>query len=107
MITSRISPRLPPGGAPSAGAFWVLRAECGGWYLDARTARMLQRTLARWWPPRWIAFTDLTGARVVVRRQDVRALLECTIASRAAERRLERALQAELEADRPGWMDEP
>ena len=94
---------------PSAGTYWVLRMECGGYYLGAAAARHVERQLGRWWAPRWLAFTDLTGSRIRVRRCDVRALVRSTPATRAADRRLERALEQEEKEekrDRPDWLDE-
>jgi hypothetical protein len=109
MTINRIGPWLPPlDGAAGAGTWWVLRARCGGYYLSATVARRIQRQLGRWWAPRWIAFTDLSGSQVCLRRADVRALVESTPATRAADRRNERAREEEEKADEPPpWADGP
>lgn len=98
-------PRDEPDGAPQAGTFWELRTDNAFFYLDARTAQRILRLLGRWWAPRWIAFTDRAGSQVRLRRTDVRTLVESTPTTRAAERRLEIALEAEDRAQRPPWME--
>ena len=93
------------GGAPRAGTYWVLRTDSGWFYLDTPTAMCVQRTLRRWWVPRWLTFTDRTGSRVCIRSADLRNLDESTPSTRAAERRLEMALEAEQKEQRPPWME--
>ena len=107
MTTNRIGLFLPPvteDGPPRVGGFWYLRLACGGYYIDARTARRIARMLDRWWGlayPRWLRFRDLAGSEIVVRRADIRALIETTPTTRAADRRFERAREAEEKADEP------
>ena len=83
----------------------MLRTEGGWFYLDPATALRIQRSIRRWWGPRWLAFTDRTGSRACLRRADVRTLDESTPATRAEERRLEMALEAEQKEQRPPWME--
>lgn len=113
MTINRIGPFLPPetaDGAPRVGTFWFLRLACGGYLIDTRTARRIARLLDRWWdirPRRWITFRDLAGSEVRVRRADIRALVEATPTTRAGDRRIERAREAEEKADSPPpWAEE-
>ena len=107
MTINRIQhrPREQPDGAPRAGTYWVLRTEKGLFYLDTRTAHRIMRLLGRWWAPRWLAFADRAGSQVRVRRADVRTLAESTPTTRAADRRLELALEVEEREQRPPWME--
>ena len=93
------------GEAPRAGTYWVLRTALGWFYLDPPTAARVQRVIRRWWAPRWLTFTDRAGSRVCIRRDDVRTMDESTPATRAAERRMEMALEAEQKEQRPPWME--
>lgn len=107
MTINRIA-RLPAdqgGGAPHAGSYWVLRTDGGWFYVDSPTALRIQRSIRRWWGPRWLTFTDRAGSRVCIRRADVRTLDESTPATRAAERRLELALEEEQKQERPPWLE--
>ena len=111
MTTNRIARWLARGtgesDAPRVGSYWVLHTASGGYYLDPRTARTLARVLARAWPRRWIRFRDLAGSEVLVRRCDVRALVETTPTTRAADRRLDRAREVEERADQPPpWAED-
>ena len=103
-ITNRPTADLP-GGTPRAGTYWVLRTEKISLYVDARTALRIARQLGRWWGPRWLAFRDRAGSTVRVRRADVRSLVESTPTTRAADRRLELALEGEEREQRPPWME--
>lgn len=108
MTINRIIPRPTaesPDGAPRAGTYWVLRTERMSMYVDARTAQRISALIGRWWAPRWLAFRDLAGSQVRVRRADVRSLVESTPTTRAADRRLEMALEGEEREQRPPWME--
>ena len=107
MTINRIAfrPEEAEGGTPRAGTYWELRTEKSWFHIDARTAQRVQRLMRRWWAPRWLAFADLSGSQVRIRRADVRSLAESTPTTRAAERRLEIALEAEEREQRPPWME--
>ena len=87
------------------GDYFVLRGAFGWFLLSAETARTIERQLDRRWPPRWITFRDLVGSHSRVRASLVHSLFESTATQRAAERRLERARQAEERADARPWED--
>ncbi|GLC24836.1 hypothetical protein [Roseisolibacter agri] len=87
------------------GDYYVLRGAFGWHQLSAETARTIERQLDRRWPPRWLTFRDLVGSRLRVRTSLVHSLFESTAAQRAAERRLERARQAEERTDANPWED--
>ena len=113
MTPNRIGPFLPPaeeGGAPRIASYWVLRLACGGYLIDPRTARRIARQLDRGWgllPPRWITFRDLAGSEIRIKRSDIRGLVETTPTTRAADRRIERARDAEEKADAPPpWAED-
>ncbi len=89
-----------------AGDYFVLVTECAWFYLSREVARRVERQLDRLWPPRWITFTDLTGARVRVLASQVQSLCESTSGQRAADRAFRRTLQQEEKADRQSWEDE-
>ena len=108
MTINRIIPRPrdEPDEAPRAGTYWELRTErFVAFCIDARTAQRILALLGRWWAPRWITFRDVAGSQVRVRRGDIRSLVESTPTTRAADRRLEVALEAEEREQRPPWME--
>jgi hypothetical protein len=77
--------------------YFLVCAECGHWSVSAAMARTIEHQLNRWLAPRWIAFVDVTGARIRIRASDVRSLSQCYVENRSAERTLRRLLDEEDE----------
>ncbi len=77
--------------------YFLVCAECGHWPVSATMAAAIEHQLARWLPPRWITFVDLTGARIRIRTDQVRSVSQCYTETRAAERALRRRLDEEEE----------
>ena len=77
--------------------YFLVCAECGHWSVSATMARAIEHQLARWLPPRWITFVDLTGASIRIRADQVRSVSQCYAENRAAERTFRRRLDEEDE----------
>jgi hypothetical protein len=92
---------------PSTAESYYLVETSQYWFaVSSETAQWIERQLGRWWGPRWLAFTDLWGARRRVRRSDVDYISESTPAVRAAGRAFRRARKLEEKADRRPWEDD-
>lgn len=88
------------------GDFFVVIGAFGRFSVTAKTACAIARALDQRRPPKWLVFRDCAGSRVRVRRRDLRALCESTASQRAYDRRLERELDREQQADRESWSDD-
>jgi hypothetical protein len=82
------------------GDYYVVSAEFGTYFVSAETAARLGRALDRPWLPRWVKFTDLSGARVWARASGIESIQESTERARVGERAFHRARRMEEKADR-------
>jgi hypothetical protein len=103
MTTVRQRDELTPD--PKAGDYFVLSTREANWYLSTAMARVVEPELQRAGPEDWIAFVDLTGARIQVRAGLVQYLAQCFAQNRAEERRFWRNHKRETRADRD-WDEE-
>lgn len=65
--------------------FVVVRTSHGSYYLSRREGARVAAVLARWWTPRWIEFTDLDGALVRLRTQNVQLVFDSSPSMRYQE----------------------
>ncbi|NIU79518.1 MAG: hypothetical protein GWN71_40075 [Gammaproteobacteria bacterium] len=105
-MINRLKPYLNEPDEGSAGDYYVILADFDTYYVSRAVADRVTRTLGRPWPPRWIRFTDLTGADVRIRARLIHTVQECTAAQRATARELRRAQRREERADRRPWEDD-
>jgi len=91
---------------PPEENFFVIRGECGLFYVARDTAVAVAETLEQDEPPRWIRFTDLQGSEVRVRSALIDCIVESTARQRDAERRFLRARQREDAEDQRPWEEE-
>ena len=103
---SRVQQAFEEGARPAAGEFFVVSGESSTWYVSAVMARFIERCLDA--EPRavWVAFVDLTGARIRLRTRRIDCICQCTPDQRAAERAFFRALKQERKADRSYGEDD-
>jgi hypothetical protein len=96
--------RAPEEGPKPAGDYWEVTCQYTTYYVDAATAARIVRAVTRVVPPRWLAFADVTGARVHVRSGRVECVSECTLAQRTAQRAFHKARRDEDgDEDRFPW----
>jgi hypothetical protein len=89
-----------------AGDFYVVVSQYSTFYVSPETAARIGRVLdRRWLAPRWVKFTDLSGARIWLLRRNVEAVYESTETQRSTDRQFHRARRLEERADRT-WDEE-
>lgn len=91
---------------PSADDYFVVCAGYACYEVSTSTAAEVLRLLSRRWPPRWIGFVDLYGARVRIRSRLITMIHESTTMHRQRERDFERARTLEEKADRRPWEED-
>lgn len=84
---------------------FTIEGAAGFFYVTHDTAADVVRQLTRRWPPRWVGFVELHGARVRVRSRDNNCISE-TAHQRQLERDFTRALRRERKKDRRPWEDD-
>ena len=89
-------PRDPEG----PGDYFVVGTQSQDWYVSRDMARFVEACLDQVPVPRWIAFVDLTGARVRLRARLVLSVCQCTAEQRAQARAFGRAQRREEKAER-------
>lgn len=83
------------------GDYYVVVSQFSTFYVAPETAARISRVLdRRWLPPRWLKFTDLSGARIWLMRRNVEAVYESTETQRASDRTFHKARRREEMADR-------
>ena len=87
------------------GDYWIVETDTSFLIVSADTARAIERSLTRFWRPRWLVFEDLTGARRRLRTKSLESMYECTAKQRAYRRAFERDRRLEEKADRRPWED--
>lgn len=90
---------------PRAGDYYIVSTEDGWYFVNADTAARISRVLEARWPPRWVRFVDLTGARVWVRTRLVESLRESTERNRERDREFG-YLRRKEERDDRRWDDD-
>jgi hypothetical protein len=75
-------------------------------YVLPEVADRVVRAVERWWPPRWLEFTDVSGSAVRVRTRLVECVRARRASHRAAARESRRARRQEEKADWRPWEDE-
>jgi len=91
---------------PPYGDFVVVSGPFGSLCVTRDVAREIERVLDRRWRPRWVVFRDRVGSRVRVRTNEIRLVVESTVAQRAGDRQMDRARRREEKADRRPWEDD-
>jgi len=69
------------------------------WYVSRHMALALEQSMDQVPTPEWVAFVDLTGARIRFRTQLITCVTQCTAEQRALAREFERAREAELDSE--------
>ena len=87
------------------GDYWIVETKTSFLIVSAETARVIDRSVTRFWRPRWLVFRDLYGARRRLRSELIESLYECTTEQRASQRAFERDRRREDKADRRPWED--
>jgi hypothetical protein len=87
------------------GDYWIVETETSFLIVSADTATVIERSLTRFWRPRWLVFNDLNGARRRLRTKSIESMYECTAKQRAYRRAFERDRRLEDKADRRPWED--
>lgn len=105
-MTRRLQEPHEEAARPAAGDYFVVGGDCGVWYVSTAMARAIDACLGAVPQPRWIAFVDLTGARIRLRTRQIDYLCQCTADQRSAERAFFRSLNQERKADRSWDGDE-
>ena len=95
-------PLMPEGG----GDYWIVETRTSYLIVSADTASAIERSLARFWRPRWLVFHDWTGARRRLRTDVVECVFECTARQRATRRAFDRDRCREEKADRRPWDED-
>ncbi len=75
--------------------FVVVRTNHGSYYLSRREGARVAAVIGRWWTPRWIEFTDLDGALVRLRPQNVQLVFDSSPSMRFKETARNYLLQRE------------
>ena len=88
--------RIPP----TAGDYFIIQNREQWFYVSTVMAAAIETRLARRFPPKWISFVDLTGARVSLRRDQIVGVIQSTAAQRAEGRTFEANRHQEDRADR-------
>src|SRR3954462_14150028 len=84
---------------PSAGDFFVVSADCSTWYVSTTMARFIEQELVRVPQPKWVAFVDLVGSRVLLSTRKIDCVYQSSAPQRQAERALLRLLKQERKSD--------
>jgi hypothetical protein len=79
--------------------YFIVLTQYEDWYVSREMAQAVEATLAEAPAPEWVAFVDLTGARVRVRTRLINCVYQCTAEQRALARAFYRARKAERKAD--------
>jgi hypothetical protein len=89
----------PVGRPMSLGDYFVVSTEWDNWCVSTEMARHIDACLDADPAPPWIAFVDVTGARVRVRADRVESLTQRSIEQRGVSRVFERLARQERQAD--------
>lgn len=75
--------------------------------VPAAEGERVRAAVQRFWPPRWVAFRDISGAPYTIRTAMVRSVRRSTAESRARVRAFYRARdrEAEPDGDATPWGD--
>lgn len=76
------------------------------WYVSREMARHVEASLDQDPRPAWVAFVDVTGARVRVRARLITHVAQCSCEQRALERAFRRGRRRERKTDRDWDEDE-
>jgi hypothetical protein len=87
------------------GDFYVVAGENFWGSVTREEAERIEELLDRTPAPEWIVFHDRVGSRYRVRTRLVRSIVQSTAEQRAADRRLDRAREAEEKNDKRPWDD--
>ena len=87
------------------GDYWIVETKTSFLIVSADTARAIERSLTRFWCPRWLVFRDLNGARRRLLTDVIESIYESTAKQRAHRRAFERDRRLEEKADRRPWED--
>ena len=87
------------------GDYWIVETTTSFVMVSAETARVIERLLARFWRPRWLAFRELNGAYRRLRTEVIESIYECTVKQRAYGRAFDHDRRLEEKADRRPWED--
>jgi hypothetical protein len=85
--------------------YFVVSIEADEWYVSREIAQFVEACLDQAPAPEWIAFVDLTGARVRVRARLILSVRQCSAEQRALARAFYRARRREAKADRD-WEED-
>jgi hypothetical protein len=75
--------------------YFVVCTACGQFVVSPEMARAVEGWLDQEPPAPWIAFVDLTGARIRVRTREVQSLVQCYTENRQVERAMRQALEGD------------
>lgn len=90
-----------------AGDYYVVVSEYRTFHVTPDTAARIGRELERrWWGPRWLKFTDVSGSRIWVLRAQVQAVMESTERQRERDRLFFRAMRREEEEAEQEWGED-
>jgi hypothetical protein len=84
---------------PSAGDYFVVSADCSTWYVSTVIARFIEKELVTVPQPKWVAFVDLVGSRVLLSTRKIDCMYQSSASQRQAERALLRRLNQERKSD--------
>jgi hypothetical protein len=84
---------------PTAGDYFVVSADCATWYVSTEMARFIEQELVTVPQPKWVAFVDLVGSRVLLRTHKIDCVYQSAVTQRQAERALLRLLRQERKSD--------
>ena len=88
------------------GDFFTVETRTDSFAVTRATAQEVEQVLDAAAVPRWVCFTDLSGARHRVLTRLIERVAECTAAQRAASRAFHRARRLEDKADRRPWEED-
>ncbi len=84
----------------TAGSYFVVTGAHFSAWVSTEMARHIEACLDATPRPEWIAFVDLSGARIRLRSGQIQSICQSTVEQRQVYRDLWRALQQEKQADR-------
>ena len=84
---------------PTAGDYFVVSGDCATWYVSTAMARFIEQELVAVPQPKWVAFVDLVGSRVLLRTRRIDCVYQSAATQRQAERALLRLLKREGKSD--------
>lgn len=91
---------------PVPGDYFVVGTENDSWCVSREMAQFVEARLDESRPPRWIAFVDLTGARIRVLARLIESVCQCTAEQRGLARAFYRARRREAKSDKDWDEDE-